>query len=120
MQLPTDYDDLLIEDNLNEDLNLEQTLEEDDMDPRLFSADVLYRRLGVDFIINKYKFKANDAVMFPLYEEMAVNLLSPLQSMELIRTLNTPQTFDLNIPLNTIDENNGGENRDILEFEVCD
>jgi len=139
-----DYSDLLIEENLNEDLNLflrfskplalEQTfnqrftksLEEDDMDPRLFSADVLYKRLGVDFIINKYKFKANDEVMYPLYEEMAANLLSPLQSMELIRTLNTPQTFDqiftkdLNIPLNTIDENNGGENRDILEFEICD
>jgi hypothetical protein len=129
-----DYSDLLIEENLNEDLALEQTfnqrftksLEEDDMDPRLFSADVLYKRLGVDFIINKYKFKANDEVMYPLYEEMAANLLSPLQSMELIRTLNTPQTFDqiftkdLNIPLNTIDENNGGENRDILEFEICD
>jgi hypothetical protein len=136
-----DYSDLLIEENLNEDLNLflrfskplalEWHLEEDDMDPRLFSADVLYKKLGVDFIINKYKFKPNDEVMYPLYEEMAANLLSPLESFNLIRTLNTSQNFEKfsninictdNIEVSKFSQNlkDGGEGGNLSELEICD
>lgn len=63
-------------------LDTEEILNEDHIPVWYFPSNVFYKKLGMEFIIEKHKLLP-DENMIPLYEKLAENILSPAEAFEL-------------------------------------
>ena len=64
---------------------IDDELEEDHIPVWYFPSNVYYKKLGMEFIIEKNKL-LYDPNMIPLYEKFAEEILSPAEAFELKKT----------------------------------
>jgi hypothetical protein len=76
----TDLEEQHIELHVEE--TIENELDEDHIPVWYFPSNVFYKKLGVEFIIEKHKL-LYDPNMLPLFEKFAENILSPAEAFEL-------------------------------------
>jgi hypothetical protein len=63
-------------------LNTEELLDEDHISVWYFPSNVYYKKLGMEFIIEKHKLLP-DPNMIGLYEKLSENILDPAEAFEL-------------------------------------
>ena len=64
---------------------MDDELEEDHIPVWYFPSNVYYKKLGVEFILEKHKLLP-DPNMIGLFEKLAENILSPAEAFELKKT----------------------------------
>ena len=74
----SDSDDECFCSSCNDD---REDLCEEEIDVRLFPCNNFYQKLGIDYIMSRNDLLP-DEIMFPLYEKMAEDMLSPAEDWE--------------------------------------